>query len=65
MFKQAEPTKPPEFRIWLEENPSLGLWTATVTRHGKEYAVIVDSTRTGVISEAKRQIYAHARTHAA
>ena len=53
---QNELQEGPELRLWLEHNPAIGLWTATITRQGKEVCVIVDSSRDAVIAEAKRLI---------
>jgi hypothetical protein len=62
-MQNASP-KDPELRLWLEHNPALGLWTATITRKGKEVCVIVESTREAVMTEANRLI-ASSQTHAA
>lgn len=44
----------PEFKMSLEANYAMGLWTAFVTRDGREVCVIVDSERDAVIAEAHR-----------
>ncbi len=53
---QNAPQEGPELRLWLEHNPAIGLWTATITRQGKEVCVIVDSSRDAVMAEANRLI---------
>ena len=50
------PPRESEYRLWLEHNPAIGLWTATITRRGKEVCVIVESTREAVMAEASRLI---------
>lgn len=49
----------PEFTIWLEHSPAVGLWTAIVLRNGREVCVITETTREAVLAEANGLISRH------